>query len=700
MKNSYSLPLRIVLVMILSCCASAMLRAALITPLQLSLLQDNSEVLINHYVQWYADPAAELSPALLDSIQMSGVSGQRLPNHTGILQSQGYWGYFELNNNQKEYEEVVLQFDDYFFFSTEVYVKSPDYYYEKYQVGSSVPFSQKQFQDGYESFIRIKASPQSKTKVFFKFNSGHGLPHEVSKIKVLSSQSWQAKRVSAHITNIIYMMIPFVFMLINLLLYINTGQKEFLWYSLYTGCLLAYFTLWAGYAHDYLFPEQPDLFHYLVFCFHLSFLAYVQFIKVVLKVPGISTRWSKIINGYSVFLIGYVCLQLALTASVIQLRYVLIVEFSMVFIHLLFVVYNLIQCFRTSNVIAKLIGFSFLGPMVVLLFFWAGDLDLIPHDWYDARFFFLLESIFAVIALATGYRAEKLQKIEVQNELITQLARNEKILNNQKSLLEQEVETQTREIRKQKEQLEADSEVKSKFLSIISHDLRGPLSNLDAILSMYREEMLTREELISLSHKIDDRVQTMVRLLDNLVIWARNQTHGIKPEAQAVSVSDTVREICKLYQAQAQGKGVVLQEKIGTHVIAQADPNMLELVIRNLVSNAIKFTQKGDRITIMAYQQDIEVYVQVTDTGLGMPQHVADQLFGSDISISTMGTAKEKGTGLGLLLCKEFIEMNGGQITVSSVEGTGSSFTFRLPAYLAHHGGKTILPDISKTNKL
>ena len=224
---------------------------------------------------------------------------------------------------------------------------------------------------------------------------------------------------------------------------------------------------------------------------------------------------------------------------------------------------------------------------------------------------------------------------------------------------------------------------KDKFISIIAHDLKNPLSSIqgfsDLLLKDYKsydpEEVLTFVKMI---HGASRQAQN---LLNNLLDWSRSQTGRIKFEPDQIDLCDVVKSVCKLYKLNLHEKNLHLHNRMDKGTKAYGDPNMVSTIIRNLVSNAIKFTRPKGRIIINAKSSRNETLILVSDNGIGIPEELAEKLFRIDEQVIRTGTANEEGTGLGLILCQEFARKNNGALTVSSKPGKGSTFTLRLPRH-------------------
>jgi signal transduction histidine kinase len=223
---------------------------------------------------------------------------------------------------------------------------------------------------------------------------------------------------------------------------------------------------------------------------------------------------------------------------------------------------------------------------------------------------------------------------------------------------------------------------KDKFFSIISHDLKGPLNSLTSFSSLLinHTESLSKEEIKMFAVDFDKSLKNLFSLLENLLEWSRSQTGNIEFTPESFDLALVLEENKALLKAQAQNKKITLRYENGGPQLIRAHKNSINTVVRNLISNAIKFTLEEGIITLELTKMGTDVVVSVTDTGVGMPPEVVNRLFRIDSKHSTKGTANEKGTGLGLILCKEFVEKNGGQIWVKSKEGQGSAFYFSLPS--------------------
>jgi ligand-binding sensor domain-containing protein/signal transduction histidine kinase len=238
------------------------------------------------------------------------------------------------------------------------------------------------------------------------------------------------------------------------------------------------------------------------------------------------------------------------------------------------------------------------------------------------------------------------------------------------------------EIKQKSEQLLKLNAEKDKFFSIISHDLRSPFCGFIGLTELLSEELpnLTMAQVQDIAVGLCKSATNLYRLLENLLEWSRMQQGSIPFDPKVIQIRSIVDECIAMVMEPAKSKDIDLTYNIPDDLKVIADINMVQTVIRNLVSNAIKFTSKGGRISVSAKATgDKNCEISIQDTGIGMTSEMVNNLFRLDVKTNRKGTEGEPSSGLGLLLCKEFIEKQGGKIWVESQEGNGSEFKFTLP---------------------
>ncbi|RYU91075.1 HAMP domain-containing histidine kinase [Mucilaginibacter terrigena] len=241
------------------------------------------------------------------------------------------------------------------------------------------------------------------------------------------------------------------------------------------------------------------------------------------------------------------------------------------------------------------------------------------------------------------------------------------------------IEVQNHHITQQNHELERINSEKNKLMSIIAHDLRSPLSNIQNYLELVTEYELDTAERRMVEGDLLKVTRRTIDMLGKLLIWSKAQMDGVNVKLGYVNLRDALFNTIELEKAIALKKNISLTDKIDWDIRIVADSDMLQLVIRNLISNAIKFTQPGGQISFKAKQISGECWLIIRDNGIGMSAEKQAELFSLQAQ-STFGTDNEKGVGLGLLLCKEFTEMQGGRIWVESTPDEGTAFFVSMPA--------------------
>lgn len=223
---------------------------------------------------------------------------------------------------------------------------------------------------------------------------------------------------------------------------------------------------------------------------------------------------------------------------------------------------------------------------------------------------------------------------------------------------------------------------KDRFFSIISHDLKSPFNGLIGMTQEFKENAsdFSYDEIAQFGKEMNDAVVSTYRLLENLLEWSRVQLDQIQFVPEKLKLRDEAEKIISLFNASAAQKEITLTNNVNPDCIVSADLNMLNVILRNLLVNAIKFTNRGGAVEIDSECGQNVVIISIADNGIGMSDDVRKKLFRQDTVYSTYGTEKEKGTGLGLLLCREFVEKHNGEIWAESELGRGTRMIFTLPA--------------------
>ena len=253
-------------------------------------------------------------------------------------------------------------------------------------------------------------------------------------------------------------------------------------------------------------------------------------------------------------------------------------------------------------------------------------------------------------------------------------------LRNETTSYQNEIEIKNLELSAEHDEIQKINFTKDKIFSIISHDMRSPIGSLQAVLELLHSGHLTEAEFKQSTAGLAKQVEQLKNSLDELLTWSRAQLHGITPEPEVIQLKQLVSEVVSVNRLAARNKTLIVTTNISSEATVYCDPNMLKSILTNLVTNAIKFTPVGVAISIASNKQDESYEIRIEDTGLGIPKENLKKILDPLIHFTTRGTNNEKGTGLGLVMCREFVEKNKGKLEVESEDGKGSLFKIILPA--------------------
>jgi two-component system, sensor histidine kinase and response regulator len=290
----------------------------------------------------------------------------------------------------------------------------------------------------------------------------------------------------------------------------------------------------------------------------------------------------------------------------------------------------------------------------------------IAKNGFDNKFKLIFYGLLAALALVSTFL------------VLIYLKRNNNIKYTQE--LEEKnlkIELQNEAFLEQTKHLENVNNVKDKLFSIVSHDLKDSLSSINGFIDLLKDGSLSREEFDNLIPELSENANNASLLLFNLLNWSKSQMQSLEPKPTLFDIQEVFEEKVRLIDQRMESKGITLVDR-SLRDFAYADRSMFEIVIQNLLANALKFCKSGDSITISNHISNGSCIVSITDTGIGISKQNIEKLF-KNTSFTTVGTNNEKGTGLGLSICKELVELNNGKIWVESTLNVGSTFYVQLP---------------------
>lgn len=260
------------------------------------------------------------------------------------------------------------------------------------------------------------------------------------------------------------------------------------------------------------------------------------------------------------------------------------------------------------------------------------------------------------------------------------IRRNNKILSNKNELIEDQVI----KLKENEKKLQGLNATKDKFFSIIAHDLRNPFHSIIGLSQLFldnNEKLDSKEHSLKIIGSMHQTATYGYALLENLLEWSKSQTGNIVPNPVEIHLDQILHQLITSFKAMATSKKISISYLFENTPSVFADKNMVITTVRNLLHNAIKFSYEESTIIVETYVENNKLVTTITDNGVGISEQDLPKLFKIEEQVTNVGTKKEKGSGLGLILCKEFIEKNNGEITVVSKKGEGSTFSFTLPLY-------------------
>lgn len=453
-------------------------------------------------------------------------------------------------------------------------------------------------------------------------------------------------------------------LLFNLVLFFSVREPVYATYVAYLATFMAAHATYNGHLFPLLWPDSPvwgnwahSTFIYLFMLAGITFA--INFLDLPAKRPQLY-RWAK---GFGLAMAA----SMVLTGLVGGYAFHVATSIFWVVVYSPFVLFLGLRSFQQGNRASRFFlsatTAGFIGSFVTA----STVAGLIPYSFTAYRAVdigMLVDAVLLSLALADRLRLSRAEADRAKAELIEAGRRYAREL-------EETVARRTGEL------MEANA-VKDKFFAIVAHDLRGPIGGLAALFGgpIATPADLTPETLAV----VRAATQNTQTFLEELLAWARSQRGEIDLRPKAIDIPRLLHETQELFAVQAQAKGVHLDLQLTEECWVYADPSMIHTVLRNLVHNALKFTESGGTVRAGLERETERCWISIADTGIGMSRSILENVFRLDVKPqSSPGTRNESGTGLGLVLCKEFIEKNGGTIEVRSEPGQGSTFRFSLP---------------------
>lgn len=482
------------------------------------------------------------------------------------------------------------------------------------------------------------------------------------------------------IVSYVFTAILLTFAIYNLILAFLVKRKVYFYYSFYIfsfGLYASLITLTLVFSRDTVAP--------------VSIISAATMISVGALFSGEFLRIEKHLKGavlyykFLLYFVGGVCVLLlanlsfwpnSYVNSILALGAALVGLSSILF--WLWVGYRIHRKGSPRGRLFLLTNIPLLVGCCLFIAFWLsnslGLIAVISHLAWAAKLVLFVSVLFQLFLFSyvIGYSINKLQseKLQIQHGINQQLERQVVERTASLTIANQSIEDQRLELEKL-------NRVKDNLFSIVSHDLRNPLNAVKGVLELMKSKALNEEELQLISKKLEGSLDSTLNLLDNLLYWAKSQMDGIQANPKSIQPRAIIENNLKLALVLFKEKGLEVSTDLNDDYVF-ADEDMLDLVVRNLISNAIKFTPPKGKINLKMSTENGYVKFSLQDDGIGMSPQALKDLFTAETAQTSYGTNNEKGYGLGLKLCKDFIEVNGGRLSIDSVENEGSTITVLL----------------------
>ncbi len=650
---------------------------------------------------WFADSNGDLSFATIPKA-VFGVYDPTIFSNPG--HSWAIWSTFILQNKSGRDQEYILQTNKWGIF--EAFVSMDPLPVVRLKSGCLLDLFERSQPSNINAVKLFLRNGESRT-VYLNFKPMYSIYARKSISVSVSEQNLFEKADRQRLLwQGLFFGIILVMALYNLFILFAVKDISYFYYVLSILSIGLYFAFYYGFGIEYLWPRSPL---WDTFCFAVinpfTGLTRILFTRTYLHTPHLLPRINKILN-----VLGTACVITIFT--------------------------GLACYFFRVDILRPLVAIiGVLGTLVLVMMFVAGFVAY-HHDKYEPAKYFIAANILLIIgAIAfilreTGFMsdnfftrylvqyavliqavvlslglASRLNRMRLQ--LTTETLEKERLAlereKEKKELIEQQkqdlqeqvlektadlhlkntlLEETVRQLKESENKLSELNQVKDKLFSVVSHDLRNPLATMQSFLKLItdHDEKLSSEEREKLFFEAQQSLNNMNELLYNLLQWSKSQMNLLQFRPDKISVKAVVDAAIRLVQLHAHMKQVVIKTNLPDGLHAYADKDMIEFVIRNLLSNAIKFSQRNSAVEISVHPEQNSVEVRIADNGIGLSEAKRKKLLGQHTTISRRGTEKEKGTGLGLLISKEFIEKNQGYLQIKSVQGKGSVFSFTIPA--------------------
>ncbi|UPT65690.1 MAG: sensor histidine kinase [Sphingobacteriales bacterium JAD_PAG50586_3] len=631
------------------------------------VFNSNTELVISNNVFIYKDKSTKLG--FKDVSKSTFINNFKAPEFnvpSYNTSNVAYWVCFNIKNNTGE--DIALMVDYPMLDTVQYFGVDKAGIVDSFYSGSAYPFSQRQI-DNNRIIFELKSDI---TTIYLRVRSSYNLqlPLTLYSYEKLNSTIGKENFYQGSYFGFVILIVIY-----GLLIYISSRDSIYIYYLLHvavTGLIMAHL---SGYTFQNLWPNYPYLNNLEPSLFGLSAISLLfsmRFLETEKNTPHLH-KWFWVIIGITLlafplnaFANGYYAIQIVQAANIAG-------SILMIFTGLLL----LRRGFRPARHFTFAWSFLLIGIIITLV----QRFGLLPYKWYFAYAWQIgsaFDITFLSIAVADRIALLREEAHLSQQQSLVQINMNKALVLEQNEVLKQKVQERTAELEANNIELEKLNNTKDKLFSIVAHDLKGPMGNIHKFIEMMIEDKdLRDDETLTL---LKGSAANTYNLLDNLLTWARSQRGEIDCKNERLNLHEVSGYPTEVLKLQMIDKHIQFENNIPNDIYVMSDVPVLRTILRNLMSNAIKFTKPGGKITLEATRiENNMIKVDVTDTGVGIaPDRIAG-IFEPVKNKNTKGTAGEKGTGLGLLITAEFVQLCKGNISAVSLVDEGTTISFTLP---------------------
>lgn len=588
--------------------------------------------------------------------------------HFGTNQNP-IWFYADINNQTTE--EVILEIGYPILDTINFYLVRNGVVVKEVTTGSSFVFEKREILGNYFKFI----IPPGQYQIFFRIRSFYNVQFPA---KLYSWMSLNYENSVESILQGIYIGFVILIVLYNLFFFFSIRDYIYVWYILHVVATAIITLHLNGYTFKYLWPEWPIINQNEPLIYGLGIFTTLFSIKF-LRPETYSRFWNMVLWGVfwvnvPVFILPFVGEKL-LANVLVQL-----VGSIGCFLMLVAGIALMLRGYRPA--VFYVIAFSFLLlGVIVSIMARMNVLPNIPVFVHASQIGSGFDMVLLSLAVADRVNEGLKERKKLKNQLLKEAIEKENIIRQQNLMLKDEVDRQTSDLKKANlalekaaSELRAKNEYQNKLLTIVGHDLKGSLANVTGLLELYRgkPETIDRDtfELIYSS------ALNTTTILQNLLVFAQINNSDLRPGKSVFNISTLLNRVIAQIKPQASNKRINLSILCPTETEIRADEFYLEVVLRNLLTNAIKFTPPGGKVNVLVKELSSDkIEISVNDTGVGMSEERIQNFFSKNGDFTTAGTSGEKGTGIGRILIKELVDAMNGTVSIASEPGKGTTFT-------------------------